>query len=58
MKAQPISDSAFEELSVKFGLPVSELRKIAAELNVARPRLETHLIVLEREKKKKDSYLR
>ncbi len=52
IKAQPISEQAYLELEKKYGFTVEELRKMARELNVARPRLEMHLQVLKLEKVK------
>jgi hypothetical protein len=53
-KPAPISEDAYADLEKRFGVPRSELEKMASELRLGRPKLETHLIVLAAEAKKKD----
>lgn len=51
-KPLPISEQAYLELHKKYSIPVEELRKMARELKMARPKLEMHLIYLAMAKKK------
>jgi hypothetical protein len=53
-KPAPISDEAYAEMEKRFGVPRAELEKTASELRLGRPKLETHLIVLAAEAKRKN----
>jgi len=50
----PISEQAYLDLQHKYGVPVVELRRMANELRIARPKLEMHLICLAMEERKKE----
>lgn len=52
-KPAPISDEAYELLVNKYGVPRAQLEKMAQELRLSRPKLETYLIVLAAEARKK-----
>jgi hypothetical protein len=51
-KPLPISEQAYLELQKKYSVPVDELRRMAKELKMARPKLEMHLAYLAMETKK------
>lgn len=56
-KPAPISEEAYAALEKKYGVPVDQLKKMAAELRLGRPKLEMHLIYLALEAKKGDGGL-
>jgi hypothetical protein len=57
-KASPISEQAYLELQKKYGFPVEQLRNMARELKMGRPKLEMHLIyiTLQQKKIREDQY--
>lgn len=53
-KPAPISDEAYAQLEKRFGVPRADMEKIAAELRLGRPKLETYLVVLAAEAKQRN----
>jgi hypothetical protein len=51
-KASPISEQAYLELHKKYGFPIEQLRGMARELKMGRPKLEMHLIYITLQQKK------